>query len=466
MATVATLAVNVIANTEPLTKGLNKAEGESKKFGKSIGGSGGGGAAGGLLKFVPAAALATAAAALASMAFRELGAAFARIDEVAKKASRLGMTTQALRELHYAAELAGSSADVMNDTLKTLQKNMGDAAMGTGEAAASMKMLGLDVDEIANLTPDEQFKIIADAISKIENPALQAALAAKIFGESSQELMDIIRGGSAALEENEERLKHLQGTIDKTDEKAVADMYDAWTDVKIAIQGLWEQISVMLAPALEMIGNVLAEVIAFVARAVEWFRRLSGVWNVLITMAFPLVGLIKLIAGSRDEETESVKLLTEAEKKLALEKMRAAEEEQKAAEEAAKAREALEKKGVKLTESMRSPMEMYNDTLADLNEMLAAGVISWETYSRAVKNAQETVKKSEEFAAKEIKVAERQAVGVTLRGRGAFSIQQKQQRALERIREEEKLQLKQLQQQTVLLQQLNQNVQTGTVVTI
>ena len=83
-------------------------------------------------------------------------------------------------------------------------------------------------------------------------------------------------------------------------------------------------------------------------------------------------------------------------------------------------------------------MEMYNATLADLNSMLDAGVISWDTYGRAVAKAQDDIKKSEEFKAKEIKVAERQAVGVTLRGRGAFSIQQKQQRTLEKLREEER----------------------------
>jgi uncharacterized protein related to proFAR isomerase len=111
-------------------------------------------------------------------------------------------------------------------------------------------------------------------------------------------------------------------------------------------------------------------------------------------------------------------------------------------------------------------MEMYNDTITDLNAMLDAGAISWETYGRAVEKAQDDIKKSEEFKAKEIKVAERQAVGVTLRGHGGFSIQQKQQRTLEKLREEEKQQLKQLKQQTQLLQQLNNNVQTGTVVSI
>ena len=59
----------------------------------------------------------------------------------------------------------------------------------------------------------------------------------------------------------------------------------------------------------------------------------------------------------------------------------------KAAEEAAKAQEALEQRGVKLLESLRTPMEMYTDTINDLNMMLAEGVIGWETYRRAVEKA-------------------------------------------------------------------------------
>ena len=472
MANIATLAVTVAANTGQFSKGMKKAGNDAKGFGKTVGGSGGGGG-GGLMgslgKFVPVMAVATAAAAAAAVAYRELGAAFARIDEMAKKASRLGITSQSLKELSYAAELAGASADVMNDSLKTLQKNVGDAAMGTGEAAASMKMLGLDVDKIAGMNVDDQFKTISEAISKIENPSLQAALAAKIFGESSQQLMDVIRGGNDALEENAKRLAHLQGTLDDSDNKAVADMYDAWTDVKMAMEGVWDQLAVLLAPALEAVGHILAEVIGWIARTVEWFRKLGNEWNAVIFMVSPWLGIIKMLAGASDEQTEAVERLTAAQKQQALETMRAAEEEQKAIEAAAKAREELEKKGVKLTESMRTPMEMYNDTIGELNTMLAAGVISWDTYGRAVAKAQKSSTDAEKKQRDEEKkkIKEEAAVGAAIRGQsGTYSIQLKQQRVLERIREEERLQLRQLQQQTQLLQQLNNNVQTGTVVTI
>ena len=309
MANIATLAVTVAANTGQFSKGMKKAGNDAKGFGKTVGGGGGGGAGGGLIgslgKFVPVMAVATAAAAAAAMAYRELGAAFTRIDEMAKKASRLGITSQALKELSYAAELAGASADVMNDSLKTLQKNVGDAAMGTGEAASSMRMLGLDVDKIAGMNVDDQFTTIAEAISKIENPSLQAALSAKIFGESSQQLMDVIRGGNDALEANAERLAHLQGTLDDSDNKAVADMFDAWTDVEKAMEGVWDQLAVLLAPALEAMAVVLSEVIGWVARMVQWFRELDSSWTGLIALASPLMGAIKWIADAWSDDEEA-----------------------------------------------------------------------------------------------------------------------------------------------------------------
>jgi hypothetical protein len=198
------------------------------------------------------------------------------------------------------------------------------------------------------------------------------------------------------------------------------------------MEGIWNQIAVAVAPTMEWIGNTLAEVAGRVARIID-------AWNDFF--------------GSQPVDTAN-KAKDKVDANLA------------AMERELKARDELEKKGVSLTESMRDPMEIYNDSLADLNAMLEAGVISWDTYGRAVAKAQDDIKKSEKFKAKEIKVAERAAVGVTLRGHGASSMQQKQIRALEKIRAEEKLQLKQLQQQTTLLQQLNNNIKTGTVVTI
>ena len=436
MATVATLAVNVIAQTGGFDKGMDRAGNKAKGFGKSVGG-----ASGGMAKMIPVAAIASAALAGLAIVSAKVGEAFNRLDETAKKASRLGITAQSFQTLSHAAKLAGASTDDVNDTLKTMQKNLGDAMMGTGEAVASLDKLGLSAGDLASMGADEAFTKISDEIAKIESPAMQAALAAKIFGEGSQKMMDVIRGGSAGIKAHEKDLKHLQGTLSAADFSKIEDSNDAWTRFGTAMEGIWNQLAVAVAPLMEFIGNGLA-------RIAGWIARIVDAWNNIMGNDSPFDG-----ADAPIENVES--------------HLAAMEKESAAAEAALKAREELEQKGASLMESMRNPMEQYNDTLANLNSMLDAGVISWDTYGRAVEKAQDDVKKSNEFAAKEVKMESEKSVGAAVRGKtGTYSIQLKQQKELKKIREEEKKQLDQLKQQTALLKKLNENVKTGTVVTI
>lgn len=458
MATVATLAVNVIAQTGGFNRGIDSANKKAKGFGSGIKGAMG--------AAVAPAAIAAAAIAAVGVALMKVNAAMERLDEIAKKAKGLGIKEQDLMGFQHAAELAGVSAGGFTTAMQKMQKGIGEAMAGTGLAKDALENMGIEVQAFGALNPKEQFLQLADSIAAIQNPSERAAMATAIFGRKGADMLPMLMEGREGIEGQMEALKGLQGELTDMDLKAIEDSNDAWTKVGKAFDGIWNQLSVMLAPAFESLANTIVDVIKWVRDMVEWFKNLSGVWKVLIAVANPLVGAIMWVAGAWSDDEEIIEKVTKATEQNEAVTLAAAAAEQKAIEETAKAREALEKKGASLTASLRNPMEMYNDTLADLNSMLDAGVISWETYGRAVEKAQEDIKNSEEFKAKEIKVAERQAIGVTLRGRGAFSIQQKQQRTLEKLREEERQQLRQLKQQTALLQQLNNNVQTGTVVTI
>tara|TARA_R110000824_G_scaffold48699_1_gene137276 strand:+ start:2447 stop:3748 length:1302 start_codon:yes stop_codon:yes gene_type:complete len=433
MATVATLAVNVIAQTGGFNKGLDKAGAKAKGFGKSVGG-----ASGGMAKMVPVAAAAAAAIAAVNIVAAKVGEAFVRLDETAKKARSMGMAAQDLMELQHAAKLAGLDADKFNTTMQKLQKGVGEAAAGVGMAGGAFERMGINLDDIIGMSLDEQFHVVAESISTIQNPAERSAAAIQIFGRSGMDLIAMMEGGSGAIKAQQEDLKRLQGELSAFDLKKVEDSNDAWTNFGTAMEGIWNQLAVAVAPLMEFIGNGLANIAGWIARIID-------AWN-------SLVGI----------ETEVVAPVENVEAHLA-----AMEKEAAAAAAALKAREELEQKGASLMESLRNPMEQYNDTLANLNSMLDAGVISWDTYGRAVEKAQDDVKKSSEFAAKEVKMASEKSVGAAVRGKtGTYSIQLKQQKELKKIREEEKKQLDQLKQQTSLLKELNKNVKTGTVVTI
>ena len=460
MGTVATLAVNVIANTGGLTKGFDKAKKESKSFGASFGAS--------MKSFVTPAALATAGIAAVGVAVVKISSQLTRLDEIAKKARGLGISGQNLMEFQHAAGLAGVQAESFTRAMMDMQKNMGDAIAGTGEAKDSLALIGVEIADLARLDASEQFLAIADKIGKIENASERAAVAARVFGGAGADLIPMFVQGSAAIREQMLELRELQGVISGFEFEQIEAANDAMAKLGKSWEGIWAQATVEVAPILTDLVEILTE-------ALQLVKSIGSVFGGYGKYFIPVYGLLLAIKDTWDWITDADATKAAAQEKLDIaEKLLADTKAQhaaelKAIEEVAKAREALEAKGASLMESLRTPMEMYTDTIANLNMMLGEGVINWETYGRAVEKAQKSIldaeKKQREEEQKKIK--EKVAIGAAIRGQsGTFSIQQAQQRSLEKIREQEKLQLKQLQAQTQLLHELNQNVQTGTVVTI
>ena len=467
MGTVATLAVNVIANTGGLTKGFSKAKKESKSFGASFGAS--------MKSFVTPAALATAGIAAVGVAVYKIGSQLSRLDEIAKKARGLGISGQDLMGFQHAAGLAGVQAESFTRAMMDMQKNIGDAMAGTGEAKDALALIGVEIGDLARLGASEQFLAIADKISKIGNASERAAVATRIFGGAGADLIPMLIQGSAAIREQTEELKRLQGVITDMEFQGIEGANDAMDKVGKSIEGIWMNIAVVAAPTIEAIANIITSVIA---EFKSWNNELdgtlkyfAGIYGIILaihdTVDWATGGSL---TNTSNEAAAAARAAEETQKKLKItmaEETALRDKQIKKAQELATAREKLEAKGASLMESLRTPMEMYTDTIANLNMMLGEGVIEWETYSRAVEKAQDNIRDLEEFEKKEIKVAERQAVGAAIRGQvGTFSIQQQQQRTLEKLREEERLQTRQLKAQTESLRQINNKLSVGVVVGI
>ncbi len=380
MGTVATLAVNVIANTGGLTKGFSKAKKESKSFGASFGAS--------MKSFVTPAALATAGIAAVGIAVVKISSQLSRLDEIAKKARGLGISGQNLMEFQHAAGLAGVNAESFTRAMMDMQKNIGDAIAGTGEAKDALALIGVEIGDLAKLDASEQFLLIADKISEIENASERAAVAARVFGGAGADLIPMFVQGSAAIREQMLELRELQGVISGVEFEQIEAANDAMTKLGKSWEGIWAQLTVAVAPILTDLVEILTEML----QLAKWIGSAFGGWGKYL---IPVYGLVLAIKDIWDWATDADATKAAAQEKLDIaEKLLADtkaqhEAEMKAIEETAKAREALEAKGASLMESLRTPMEMYTDTIANLNMMLGEGVIGWDTYGRAVEKAQD-----------------------------------------------------------------------------
>lgn len=119
------------------------------------------------------------------------------------QAQQLGVTTRALQEYRYAAQIAGVEQEQMDKALAMGTKRLGEAAAGAKPIAQAYKNLGVDIRDaegnvrnFGDLIPE-----IADAISKLPSEAERAAAATKIFGKSAQSLMPLLNEGKSGINE-------------------------------------------------------------------------------------------------------------------------------------------------------------------------------------------------------------------------------------------------------------------------
>lgn len=188
-------------------------------------------------------------------------------------AERTGISRERFQELGFAAKLTGSSSEVLAGALQKMNINVGAAAKGSKELTDMFSGLGIKLKNTDGSlkSTDEQFAMFVDRISKIKNPSLQAQAAVKIFGKSATELLPLIRGGSAGLQEMSDEARRLgivlsDGAV--RDGEAFGDVLDT---LKAAIGGVGNTIGTALVPELSKMATWLTETIVKYRPQIEAF---------------------------------------------------------------------------------------------------------------------------------------------------------------------------------------------------
>ena len=246
MATAGTITWDLVANSSKFVTELEKANKAGKNWGDKLGKA----AKGVATTF--AAAGAAAAASLAALYTVTAG----NIDEQAKFADKIGVSTDALGGLHHAADLTGVSTGNMNLGLQRMTRRVAEAAQGTGTAVDALDALNLSAEDLNQLSPDEQFLAIADAMGEVEGRSEQVRLAFKLFDSGGVALLNTMDMASDGIREAMEQAEHLGIALNRIDaaqgRKNANDAFDVMTKVS---SGISRQLTVAFAPAVQADSN-------------------------------------------------------------------------------------------------------------------------------------------------------------------------------------------------------------------
>ena len=103
---------------------------------------------------------------------------------------KTGIGVETLQKWEFLAKTSSVSMDGM---IRAAQKLGADLAQGDKSAVAGVQRLGLSVEDLLKLNPEERFREVAIAIGKIEDPAMRAAAAEDILKRSGLELIGVMR---------------------------------------------------------------------------------------------------------------------------------------------------------------------------------------------------------------------------------------------------------------------------------
>ena len=160
----------------------------------------------------------------------------ASADELVNLSAKTGIGIEALQRLQIVGENAGTTLDRLTAAVTAMQLRL-----ASGASHEALQALGLDIEHIKSLDPDQQFIAIGQAIAGIEEPWKRTAAAAAI-------------GGKAMIEQIPAMLGGLQQIEDKTlivSERATR----AWEQFGLKSGSYWKRFTVAVA---EDFGSLMA----------------------------------------------------------------------------------------------------------------------------------------------------------------------------------------------------------------
>lgn len=226
----------------------------------------------------------------ATNAFGEMG------DKIHKMSARTGVSAEKLSQLAFAAEQSGTSIDEVGNTFFRTSRRIANAAeTGAGPAARGLKLLGVNLDELSKMSPDEQFMTLADTLNGLEDQAFANQMGFEILGDSFKGLKPLMAEGSGGIKALMKEADALGRTMSKDDVDAAAAYGDAMNRVSSVVKGLKTQIGAALAPALAEVATTFAgmakNVVSFLKENRSTIKIVAGVAAAVIGLGGAITAL-------------------------------------------------------------------------------------------------------------------------------------------------------------------------------
>lgn len=212
----------------------------------------------------------------------------------AKTARSVGMNAEEYQKLAYAAKYAGVDQQKLSASMVRFNKNIVDASNGSGKAAQIFKEMGISVkDSAGNLkTPNKLLAEVADRFKDAPDGPMKTAAAYELLGRSGADMISLLNGGSAGLNDMGREAEKLGLVISNDAAHASEKFCDNLDGVKDSARGVVFQMGAALIPTFNETAIKIKEAIS---KVTEWLRENPKLAATIGKVALVLGGLLTTV---------------------------------------------------------------------------------------------------------------------------------------------------------------------------
>ena len=169
-----------------------------------------------------------------------------------KLAIKAGIGADAMAQFGYVARMSDVDLDTLSQGIAKMQRSIAQAEESGGKAARAFTGIGISISELRSSSPQKQFELIADAISRIQDPARQAEAAMAIFGRGGAGLLPVLKEGAEGISRLREEYKGFAGALTDESIHALTTLSENWKTLKASASALADTLESRLAPSLAL----------------------------------------------------------------------------------------------------------------------------------------------------------------------------------------------------------------------
>lgn len=211
-------------------------------------------------------------------------------NEAKNLGEQLGITSDAMQELGYAAYVSDVSAGQLQGAMQRLSRGLEDAKKGSGGTHDALQKLGVHMDDLKNHSLDQNLETLADAFEKAGPKVNKTALAIELFGRSAgPRMLLMLNKGREGIEGMRDEAEDLGFVIGGETIEASEEFEMAQKRLHATLIGVRNEAVGAILPALKEMAEGLSEWVKENREAIA-----SALTTVLkgLAAAFHVVGVV------------------------------------------------------------------------------------------------------------------------------------------------------------------------------